>query len=88
MSHVKPEKITKIFDLPTECLIEIFKYLDYGDLYNLRQLHVALDDAIEYVVRNRKFIFTIPSFDEDGDFSRSSLKSRISFNCLPRKSNI
>lgn len=71
MSHMKPDKIT---DLQTKCLIEIFKYLDYEDLYNLKQSHVAFDDAIEYTVRNGKFKFTIPSFDKDEDYLEKFVK--------------
>lgn len=43
----------KIIDLNAECLIEIFKYLDYIDLLHLQKTHPAFDSAIEYIVKTR-----------------------------------
>lgn len=54
MTTAEPIKIT---DLNTQCLIEIFKYLQVEDLCSLSQLHSTFRHAIGFVVRKRKCTF-------------------------------
>lgn len=50
---------TKIIDINTECLIEIFKNLNYQELLDLTKVYDGFYDAIEYVVMHGNFTFCI-----------------------------
>lgn len=68
MSKKSPALIKgmKIIDLNKDCLINIFKYLSYTDLYNLNGIHAAFNAAVDHVARTVSFELSITKFDSIG----------------------
>lgn len=46
---------TKLSDLNTDCLLEVFKYLQFEDLTNLKCVHAAFGDALDHIASTKKF---------------------------------
>lgn len=57
------ENQTQLTDLNTECYIEIFKHLNYIELYHLTKMNDKFYDAIEYIMANKDFTITFSNYE-------------------------
>lgn len=68
-------KEIKIIGLNTYCLIEIVKYLDYEDLLNLKVVHIAFNEAIDFIISKSDFkFFTYWNPDDTENFDKKMRK--------------
>lgn len=66
---IKQKKVLKLIDLDTECLMKIFVFLSYKDLFSLRKVHAHYHNAVDYVLiansKKRNKAPTLIICDED-----------------------
>lgn len=66
-------KEIKIIDLNFDCLVEIFKYLDFEDLMNLKAAHNAFGEAIDYAVSKGNFRLATSWYDDAKENSEKEM---------------